>query len=139
MEVILYVLVAVNTTFHLTFLTVLLYWEAKTTRRNPRIDQPGESRSVTVDKTSANQPATAECLQGLKLTRRETSVACMMLEGLSYHEISTNLGLSVRSIQNHASKTFKKAGASSRRDFERLVKKEALFVNERCGSSRAQR
>jgi DNA-binding NarL/FixJ family response regulator len=48
------------------------------------------------------------------LTKREEQVVCMVVEGMSNKEISSNLGVSVHTVKNHLFRIYEKLGISSR-------------------------
>lgn len=90
---------------------------------------PAEESSANPDDLGAGQLvrlAQAGALDGMELTPQEARIAKLVAEGEPYPQIAQRLGISVRTVQYHARNAFAKAGASSRSEFEVLIRRKAL-------------
>lgn len=67
-------------------------------------DVSGAIKGLVVNPPSPSQPGQS------KLTRREESVLCYLVQGLSSKEIASALGVSVYTVANHRSRLMKKTG-----------------------------
>lgn len=72
--------------------------------------------------------ANAEEPQGVlgRLTDRQLHVACLVAQGLTSAEIAHKLGLSVRTVESHLARVFRRVEARSRADLSRLVTEAGL-------------
>ena len=57
------------------------------------------------------------------LSARETEIAGMLLEGLSYKAIGEKLFISAETVKSHAGGIYRKAGAASRQELARLIQR----------------
>lgn len=78
-----------------------------------------------------------EVLTNMNLTLQEIRVAKLILEGKSNHEISQEVGVSVRTVQHHARQAMLRTGASSRKDFAAKVRQAAEQLVDGEGESAA--
>lgn len=65
-------------------------------------------------------------IERLNLSAKETTVVKLILQHFSYEEIARKLNVTTRTVQMHASRAFRKAYVSNRRDFERVMLNERL-------------
>jgi len=78
--------------------------------------------------------ASAEEPQGVlgRLTARQLHVACLVAEGLTSAEIGDELGLSVRTIESHLARIFRRVQARGRAELARMVTEVGLPRFERA-------
>jgi DNA-binding CsgD family transcriptional regulator len=55
------------------------------------------------------------------LSPRETEVACLLLSGLAYKEISTSIGVSMATVKTHVARIYQKTGASTKLELMKFL------------------
>lgn len=75
--------------------------------------------------SAATEPESASLLSAWNLTPRQCEVAQLILEHHDYRDIGRLCGVSLRTVQDDASRIFRAAAVEGRRDFERFMVREA--------------
>lgn len=81
-------------------------------------------RAVATPDAAATETAPNPC-PTLNLTPRQRTVARLILDHYDYSDIGRECGVSLRTVQDDASHIFHEAAVKGRRDFERLMAREA--------------
>ncbi|MFD1120280.1 helix-turn-helix domain-containing protein, partial [Sphaerisporangium aureirubrum] len=76
-------------------------------------------------RTGARTPA-LDALERPHLTRRELQIAALAADGMSSREISAHFVLSVRTVENHLQRTYRKLGIGDRSELAAL---RGLFLH----------
>lgn len=82
----------------------------------------GEGGKTEEDQERVTQEKGREILQEMGLTRRETEVSLLVLQGLTNREIAQELYISETTVKKHISNVFAKLEIGAREDLRRKVK-----------------
>lgn len=91
-------------------------------------DAEKHAANKAAEKPRPMPKTTEDLLKMYCLSGQEMRVARVIIEGLTYNEISERLSITERTVKYHAKKAFNKAGVENRRDFELVVAKPEMAV-----------